>query len=77
MPNINGGVLDGVRRIGASFRSVSVGGGLPGAPSGFRLLGATSSGAPTSGTWRPGDHVEDRAGRQFVLPLTHEESFAF
>lgn len=62
MTTFNNGVLDGTRRIGARFRDVTVDGGLPGAPSGFRLRGATTSGPPTSGTWQAGDHVEDRNG---------------
>lgn len=66
MPNLNNGVLEGLRRIGASFRSVSLGGGVPGAPLGLRLLGATSSGAPATGTWKAGDHVEDRTGAIWI-----------
>lgn len=60
--NLNDGVLNGVRRIGGRFRDLVVDGGLPGAPRGFRLRGATLAGAPTSGTWKVGDIVPDRRG---------------
>ena len=62
MPNINGGVLDGVRRIGAKVRELVIDGGLPGAPLGYRLRGATPAGPPTAGTWKTGDVVPDRNG---------------
>ena len=55
MPNVNGGVLDGVRRIGAKVRDLVIDGGVPGAPLGYRLRGATTAGSPTSGTWKAGD----------------------
>jgi hypothetical protein len=59
---LNNGVLDGVRRITGKFRDLVVDGGLPGAPLGFRLRGATSYGPPSSGTWKAGDTVHDRTG---------------
>lgn len=62
MPNINNGILDGVRRIGGRFRDLVVNGGLPGAPLGYRLRGATPSGPPATGTWKAGDEVPDRTG---------------
>jgi hypothetical protein len=66
MPVINGGVLDGVRRIGAKVRDLVIDGGLPGAPLGYRLRGATQTGAPATGTWRTGDQVPDRAGSIWI-----------
>lgn len=63
MTTINTGVLDGVRRIGAGVRDLSVQGGIGGAPLGMRIKGATLSGAPVTGTWRPGDLVTDRTGK--------------
>jgi len=60
--SINGGVLDGVRRIGAAVRSLSITGGISGAPLGVRLFGANASGAPKTGTWKAGDMVPDRTG---------------
>ena len=66
MPNINGGVLDGLRRIGAKVRDLAIDGGLPGAPLGYRLRGATQSGPPTTGTWKAGDQVPDRAGAIWI-----------
>lgn len=66
MTNINNGVLDGVRRIGAAVRSLSITGGISGAPLGVRLLGATQSGPPTAGTWKAGDQVSDRNGNAFI-----------
>jgi hypothetical protein len=62
MPVINQGVLDGVRRIGAKVRDLTIDGGLPGAPLGFRLRGATTSGPPATGTWKAGDETRDRNG---------------
>jgi hypothetical protein len=62
MPNINNGLLDGVRRIGAAVRDLAISGGLPGAPLGYRLRGATTSGPPATGTWKAGDQVPDRSG---------------
>ena len=62
MGTINNGLLDGARRIAGKFRDLDIGGGLPGAPLGLRLRGATKSGPPASGTWRVGDTVTDRAG---------------
>lgn len=64
--NINPGVLDGVRRIGGRFRDVVIDGGTPGAPLGFRLRGATVSGAPTAGTWKAGDETRDRNGAVWI-----------
>jgi len=58
----NNGLLDGARRIAGKFRDLSVEGGLPGVPLGFRLRGATRSGPPAAGTWKAGDLVPDRAG---------------
>lgn len=63
MTTINAGVLDGVRRIGAGVRDLSVQGGIGGAPLGMRIKGATLSGAPVTGTWKPGDLVTDRTGK--------------
>ena len=60
MPTVNNGVLDGIRRIGGRFRDITIDGGLPGAPLGFRLRGATQSGAPTAGTWKTGEIVPAR-----------------
>ncbi len=64
--NINQGVVDGIRRIGGRFRHVIVDGQLPGAPLGLRLMGAATFGPPTVGTWKAGDHTEDRAGNVWV-----------
>ena len=58
----NSGALDGVRRIAGKFRDLAVDGGLPGAPLGFRLRGATQSGPPVTGTWKAGDTAPDRNG---------------
>jgi peptidoglycan/xylan/chitin deacetylase (PgdA/CDA1 family) len=69
MPNVNNGVLDGVRRIGAKVRDLVVD-GVPGATAGFRLRGATQSGPPTAGTWKPGDEIRDRTGQIFVYTGT-------
>ena len=60
--NLNNGVLDGIRRIGGRFRDVTVDGGLPGAPLGLRIRGATASGAPATGTWKARDVIEDGTG---------------
>ena len=60
--NINEGVVDGIRRIGMRLRQLTVDGGQAGAPLGFRLRGATASGAPATGTWKAGDVVPDRTG---------------
>jgi hypothetical protein len=62
MSNINNGLVDGVRRIGAKLRELTIDGGIAGAPLGLRLRGAVQSGPPASGSWRPGDIVTDRAG---------------
>lgn len=59
----NSGLLDGIRRIGGAFRDIAIGGGLPGAPYGFRLRGATPAGPPTSGTWKTRDLVPDGLGQ--------------
>lgn len=64
--NLNNGVLDGIRRIGGRFRDVTVDGGLPGAPLGLRLRGATASGPPATGTWKAGDQVSDRTGAIWI-----------
>jgi hypothetical protein len=64
--NLNNGVVDGIRRIGGRFRDITVDGGLPGAPMGLRLRGATASGPPTTGTWRPGDTIQDRNGAWWI-----------
>jgi hypothetical protein len=66
MPNVNNGLLDGVRRIGAKFRDLTVDGGLPGAPLGLRLRGATTAGAPVAGTWKAGDEISDRNGGRWT-----------
>lgn len=66
MGNLNGGVLDGIRRIGAKVRELTIDGGIPGVPLGFRLRGATRSGAPQTGTWKAGDLVPDRAGAIWI-----------
>ncbi len=66
MTNINNGVLDGVRRIAAAVRSLSITGGISGAPLGMRLMGANVSGPPQTGTWKAGDIVSDRAGSVWV-----------
>jgi hypothetical protein len=58
----NNGLLDGIRQIPARLRALDVLGGAPGAPLGFRLRGATASGAPSKGTWKTGDMVPDRTG---------------
>lgn len=60
--NINTGVLDGVRRVGARFRHIAVDGQLAGAPLAMRLMGASTLGPPTAGTWKAGDTVPDRNG---------------
>jgi hypothetical protein len=65
----NNGVLDGLRRIGGKFRDVAVDGGLPGAPLGYRLRGATQSGPPKTGTWKAGDQVPDRTGTVWTCTL--------
>jgi len=69
MPVINNGVLDGVRRIGAKVRELTIDGGAPGAPLGFRMRGATQSGPPTTGTWKAGDEVRDRAGNILICTV--------
>lgn len=66
MSTLNPGVLDGLRRIGAKIRELALDGGIPGAPLGMRFRGATASGPPVTGTWKPGDTVTDRAGRTWV-----------
>jgi hypothetical protein len=66
MATANNGVLDGIRRIGARFRDLTIDGGLPGAPLGFRFRGATPSGPPQSGTWNAGDQVPDRTGNIWI-----------
>jgi hypothetical protein len=70
MPNINTGILDGVRRIGAKFRELTIDGGIPGAPLGMRIRGATTSGPPTTGSWRAGDEVSDRTGIQWTCTVS-------
>jgi len=62
MAALNNGVLDGIRRVGAKIRDITIDGGLPGAPLGYRIRGATQSGPPASGTWKAGDEVHDRNG---------------
>jgi hypothetical protein len=62
MPVTNNGVLDGIRRIGAKVRDLTIDGGLPGAPQGLRIRGATTAGAPTTGTWKARDVIEDGTG---------------
>jgi hypothetical protein len=62
MGNINNGIVDGARRIAARVRELIIDGGLPGAPLGFRIRGATKSGPPAKGTWKAGDVVHDRQG---------------
>lgn len=62
MPNINPGILEGVRRIPLRIRDLVIEGGVPGAPLGFRVRGALTVGPPASGTWRAGDVVADRRG---------------
>jgi hypothetical protein len=64
--NLNQGILDGARRITARVRDLTVDGGLPGAPLGFRLRGATASGHPTTGIWRAGDETRDRNGAIWI-----------
>ena len=66
MSNINNGVLDGVRRIAAKVRSLAVDGTAPGAPLGMRLMGASTSGAPKTGTWKAGDRADDRYGNAYI-----------
>jgi hypothetical protein len=58
----NNGLLDGIKQIPARLRALDILGGVPGAPLGYRLRGATLSGPPVTGTWRSGDTVPDRAG---------------
>jgi hypothetical protein len=58
----NNGLLDGIKQIPARLRALDILGGLPGAPLGFRLRGATAYGAPSKGTWKTGDMVPDRTG---------------
>lgn len=60
--NINGGVLDGVRRIPMKIRELIIDGGTPGAPLGFRIRGSLAAGPPVTGSWRAGDLVVDRRG---------------
>jgi hypothetical protein len=62
MPALNSGVLDGIRRLGAKVRELTIDGNLPGAPLGYRLRGATAYGPPQTGTWKAGDVVPDRTG---------------
>lgn len=62
----NSGLLDGLRRIGGKFRDLTIDGGLPGAPLGYRLRGATASGPPLTGTWKAGDLVPDRTGMIWI-----------
>ncbi len=66
MPNVNPGVLDGLRRIGGRFRDLTVDGGLPGLPLGFRVRGATQYGPPQTGTHKAGDQETDRFGTTWV-----------
>ncbi len=70
MPVINNGVFDGVRRIAAKVRDLTIDGGLPGAPFGFRLRGATAYGSPITGTWKAGDQVSDRTGNIWICTAT-------
>lgn len=42
---------------------------LPGAVAGARFVGATTSGAPTTGTFRVGDYVVDRSGTMWVCTV--------
>ena len=70
MTVINGGLLDGARRITAKVRDLTIDGGLPGAPLGFRLRGATQSGHPVTGTWKAGDVVPDRAGAVWICTVS-------
>jgi hypothetical protein len=66
MGNINNGVLDGVRRIGAKVRDLTIDGQIPGASLGFRMRGANTAGPPLTGTWKTGDETRDRAGNIFI-----------
>ena len=66
MAVLNGGVLDGVRRISARVRDLVIDGGIAGAPLGLRIRGATTAGAPSGGTWKAGDVVIDRNGATWV-----------
>ena len=62
----NNGALDGARRITGKFRDLTVDGGLPGAPLGFRMRGATVYGPPQTGTWRPGDQATAQNGTIWI-----------
>lgn len=66
MSTINNGVLDGTRRVEPGVRGLGVNAGLPAAPVGFRLRGATKAGPPTTGTWKAGDEIRDRTGAIYI-----------
>jgi parallel beta-helix repeat protein len=40
--------------------------GVPGATAGARLVGGTTSGAPTSGSWKAGDFAIDQTGKVWI-----------
>jgi hypothetical protein len=54
--------MDDVRAAGSTVEGLVNPGGLTGATQATRWVGATSSGAPTSGTFAIGDFVIDRSG---------------
>ena len=58
-------VLGGVDVSGAVMVS-----GVAGATAGARFAGGTTSGAPTSGTWRAGDYVIDQTGKVWIYTGT-------
>jgi hypothetical protein len=57
----DGGLITGVTSVGVS--------GLTGAVAGARFVGATASGAPTSGTFVVGDYVVDQTGQMWVCTV--------
>ena len=65
MRNINNGVLDGVRRIGADVRSLSITGTASRGAAWHAADGGDVSGAPQTGTWKAGSGA-DRCGNAWV-----------
>jgi hypothetical protein len=55
------GFITGVTSVGVS--------GLPGAVAGARFVGATTSGAPASGTFVAGDYVIDQTGQMWICTV--------
>jgi parallel beta-helix repeat protein len=44
--------------------------GVPGATAGARFVGGTTSGAPTSGAWKPGDFAIEQTGKVWIYTGT-------